>query len=1770
MNRIFVVSEIDEIISTDREIIKSVLDLIDDIKKVAADSSSDASRVSSEAKKGDVSGAAATIKSCIDNDAYSKAKSKLSCVENNLKGINRMDKLFDKQLSKLTQSTNKIKGVIKELDSFIINTPLTTPASDYNAALTAMMTVWEKVLKEADSDIEAVKRMAKGAELFSSVFSSDPVNLSTGNFIYEKYDLEYSGRQGLYFKRFYNSVNDYEGILGKDWITNYEVRLSFVESKVFDRKEVSIIKEDGKEEIFLPVDEKRYTPQANSLAELVVTDIGFEYINLDRTKYIFDKEGILIRYENGNGLGYSLEYFKSESIENSNETTEKEEIVEKKSVLQKVIKDTGEYFIFVYSEDGYLKSVSDSEGRTVTYDIKDGKLISVTRPDGKMFRYSYSASGKLRGVEGPRSIITVENEYDQEFRVVKQHFPDGTTMSYEYDDENGIVTQTERNGAVTVHYHDEQMRNIKNVYPDGEESFVYNSRGRKTQIKDKNGNTTRLSYDNRGNITAVINPMGVKSSITYNCLNKPMTVSVDGNVKIHNSYDNKGNLLESEDSLGRKSVVKYDETGRPIQVIAPDGSITEVSYDLRGNISEIKDYRGSITKYNYDNLNRITEITDPSGAKRSFKYDVMNNITEETNAEGNTRYYKYNESGKVTEIKDYDGSTVKRIYNVLNKPEAVIDREGRETRFQYDAMWNLARVTAPDGGQTTFIYNENNRLSRIKNALGYTTRFTYDGMGNRLSMEDAEGNKTSFEYNAIGKITTVKDSEGYEIKYEYDNEGNLVKITDKVGNELIRTLDAAGQIIEEKIIPADCGEDNSNGGEILQGAVRRYTYDLLGNIASVTTETGLVKKYKYLPGTGKVTEIIYNDGNKETYTYNANGYVESKTDINGVTIRYTYDCMNRLIEMTGSDGESRKYTYDVMGNVISMTDVFGNVTKYEYSLSGKLIKVTDALGNFAEYTYDVNNRLIGINQQGKPEEPPRVTEYKRNLLGKVETVIDSLGQKENYKYNKRGELIEKIDKDGYITKYGYTSRGDIESLQYADGREVMLSYDAMRHLTEVKDWLGITKITKDSLGRTTEVTYPDERKVSYSYNSLNQRTKIIYPDGKQVKYIYDENARLAELKTINSLNSLDESDEPSSIIYSYNSFGRLKEKNFPNGTDTTYEYNDRGLLSKLTHSDREGILDEYIYSYDKAANKTGIIKNRRGLEEESGAYSYGYDAIGRLSTVSKDNELLRKYSYDAFSNRILLEELSGENAGVTRYCYDALNQLTEKTKYSTADVVLNKETYSYDKRGNLVEVLGDDQIKNKYVYGAINRLEEAVNGLGESAKYIYDGFGHRVGKEEYKSTTHGVDIPNPEKKISYLIDMTRNYHNMLERETETVKDIEEIEAVYAHNDKETFIWDGKITGRITDDKYDYYLKDELGSTIRLIDEEGEVEDSYGYDEFGNDLYDNQGVTQPFGYTGYQIDSISDTYYAQVREYDPKSGRFEGRDRVGGFVNDLFTQNRYTYCFNNSMTFVDQNGLWPTWDDVTDFIDDVEDTFNDVVEDIEDTVNDVVTDVQDTVNDVIEDVEDKVNEVIEDVNYVVDQVEDKVNEVVEDVQDTVTYIYDNRHEIITTVRDYTILGLDYVVEGGAFVADVAASSIPGYNVLKFIHYNRNLLNQNIPQTAGDLPDGWSNEVAADCHQYTSLNGDYVKWVSPDGHYEVIFDSSGNIVTYSEDAGTYNFCPSDGGHWYSVPGHVVVDLLPWIIWGNSEDDSTFLLERICVKWGGIDLYQFRNGYTDCIGD
>ena len=93
------------------------------------------------------------------------------------------------------------------------------------------------------------------------------------------------------------------------------------------------------------------------------------------------------------------------------------------------------------------------------------------------------------------------------------------------------------------------------------------------------------------------------------------------------------------------------------------------------------------------------------------------------------------------------------------------------------------------------------------------------------------------------------------------------------------------------------------------------------------------------------------------------------------------------------------------------------------------------------------------------------------------------------------------------------------------------------------------------------------------------------------------------------------------------------------------------------------------------------------------------------------------------------------------------------------------------------------------------------------------------------------------RQITYTLDLTRQYYNLLERTEES--------------QSQRYFWDGNVAAYEENGRRNYYLQDDLGSPLRLEDSFGTIKENYEYGVFGEDLYQNQGKIQPFGYTGYQ-------------------------------------------------------------------------------------------------------------------------------------------------------------------------------------------------------------------------------------------------------------------------------------------------------------------------------
>ena len=1636
--RVFHKAALSELEQQSTALLECASDVTEGLREILLELRAAADAVPEEAKDPGLPAAINALLAGLSTESYDQMKNALSAVLNKLmENIPLYDRLSAGVLKDLGLAAGAVSLMIGDLMSLIDEGSLRLSQEDFLGRLNECESRWEAGLLRLEKQMELAMTYLKGYT-DNCLYGGDPVNLSTGNFYYDKEDLTLRGILPISLHRYYNALDKERGSLGNGWSHSYETHLEKkaageeAESVLIlhraDGREATFKKEadgiyrdihTGREEIRIAgaKGETKQDPKEEPKEELE-PGVRYTYTDAEKQTHEFREDGKRIRISDQNGNALRLNYTEEGKLKTVTEEPA-ETAEENKAEEENKAAESRRSLSFCYDKEGYLRSVKDHSGRSIEYFCVDGSLSEVTDAEGNRVCYRYGENGKIRAIKNAGGILSVRNEYDEKNRILRQQFPDGSQMSYTYEESARKVILTDRNHSQIIYEHDERMRKRRTIYHNGEESYTYNDKDQKTSYTDRNGNTTRYAYDNQGNLSQVLSASGEKTNLTYNAQGKLLSVKINGVTTVKNSYDHKGNLIKTEDALGRIRAIRYNNRGQAEAIEQADGSVLDLSYDKAGNLQSITDPYGGTRGYAYDELNRVIRTTDAMGNPTSYAYNQKDQLIEETNAEGKSRRYTYNESGKVTKVEDYDGSTSETTYNRLNKAERIRDKEGREIELSYDAMWNIAGETLPTGAEIQYRYDVDNRLIETKvyaakgegeGTAGETTAGEtstegkaaegkkaeenrekaisiltnrYDKAGNLILTEGgSEGEvltRTSYTYDALNRKTSVTDAEGNTTHYAYDAEGRLSTIIDPNGNRYTNEYNEAGELIKET------GPDGNSIS---------YTYNALGKRASRTDALFQTTTYHYEAG-GRLKKISYPNNREIHYRYDLNGNLieqkqtskgkagaegtegntegktagntEGKTAGNAAgdaageetsILSYTYDCMNRVTAIKSNHGQKKSYRYDAVGNLVSVTDANGNTTAYGYTKSGKLKSVTDALGNTTEYGYDALDQLIRIDQYGEGERKEgeadrtnptaalRHTDYLRNSLGQLLCVKDALGNEEHYTYDGLGRVLSKQDKDGYETTYRYTGTGEIKSIRYGDKREVELSYDALRKLTQVKDWLGTTNIENDLLGRVIKITDHKERTLKYEWGSFGERTGIRYPDGTKAVYTYKEAMRLAHIREYRSTDGGIKAQEETiptllksdaGADYTYDEKGRLSGKQYPNGIKTTYLYDPQGHLLRLTHEDAQGVLDRYQYAYDNMGNKTAVTKERRGLSKESGRYEYGYDALSRLETVTKDGKTVREYHYDAFGNRDrLIDHSRGEEVV---YHYNAINQLLREERQTWTgspdrdrsvrepkNLQPQTKSYTYDRRGNLIKEMEEGIETHAYHYDALNRLAEAQDRAGNRASYEYNGLGQRTGERRYEAALPG-SMEQEQSHAEFLLDLTKPYHNLLWKEE--------------GGRRQRYLWDQTVLG-MTDmeiedgearngeagnreagnreagkrEEPSYYLQDELGSPIRLLYQNGEIRESYGYDEYGNELdnpasYAEQGSYQPFGYTGYRKDRVAGSYFAQAREYRPGIGRFLGEDWIKGSLVSPITMNRYGYCWSNPLKLVDLNGLNPS-------------------------------------------------------------------------------------------------------------------------------------------------------------------------------------------------------------------------------------------------------------------
>lgn len=191
MKRVFQVSEITTLCNELKTLLNGCKTHISNMKTYAEQADEALAEVPGEVRHYGAVYSVSELRSALKTEKIEDALTKLeNCRVRACELIPAADTDYAAQTRELVGVTKNLQTLLEEMEQFLIHTPLTTDYSAFKKAFEEVQARWNKVTENAEKAVEKLMANIKGAETICHVFSKDPVNLSTGNFIYDRTDLE--------------------------------------------------------------------------------------------------------------------------------------------------------------------------------------------------------------------------------------------------------------------------------------------------------------------------------------------------------------------------------------------------------------------------------------------------------------------------------------------------------------------------------------------------------------------------------------------------------------------------------------------------------------------------------------------------------------------------------------------------------------------------------------------------------------------------------------------------------------------------------------------------------------------------------------------------------------------------------------------------------------------------------------------------------------------------------------------------------------------------------------------------------------------------------------------------------------------------------------------------------------------------------------------------------------------------------------------------------------------------------------------------------------------------------------------------------------------------------------------------------------------------------------------------------------------------------------------------------------------------------------------
>lgn len=858
-----------------------------------------------------------------------------------------------------------------------------------------------------------------------------------------------------------------------------------------------------------------------------------------------------------------------------------------------------------------------SDVKKVFKDMNGDGFVDLVVDSGNGFTVNYSKIGRTNKLKSVTNNIT-QGKYTVDYKFSKPNYqnphaklvvkeikvlnPDIFSQNYTAsDNEKDIVTQY----------------TFENSKYDRRERDNF---GFETVIREEmdNGNLYRKSIDTYYNNSYLLNGLlreskiidgtgGIMSQINntyelYKLINNTTEVDVDNPIQNFETFDTGG------------------KEGRKMGVVLLK-SKEKIVYESGGNIktTELMSYnnKGSLKNYHYKSP------TNEYNSEITYWTGLSNNII---NTPMEIRVYQGASTSNL--LRQRNTSNLNPVTGDVGTYSFFDGTNNIETDYEYDSYGNITHVAYPP--------NENNQryeLSYIYDVetSKYVTVVT-DNIGSSLA-------EYLPKYDAVKKSTDIA---GNITNYTYDGHGRIVSVTgpNEIGGGYTTIINSFD--IEHYGIP------NSNQAiKIFKAQTAHYDNEHPGNY---------IKTDSYSDFLGRVIQV------KKDVEING-------AEMRSVSGRTIFDVQGRAITQYHPVVEniniydlnlslsqySNSSIYDFSDRVVKTIDE-DNISKdIKYQIEGDFFKTTEEFQGMKSETYS-NAESQVIKKHNYLDNQPLTTEFVYNPVGEMISSIDPQGIPTSYEYNLAGRRLKQIHPDHGETSYTYDPAGNLISLKT---QNLVSQNTGVNYIHYIYDYNRLTDIILPDLP-----TGANPNNVHYEYagsGSGNDTGKVVVKqDGTGISvYAYGKMGEvISENRTVSgyaipTMNF--------NTTYSYDSWNRIKQINYPDGEQVFYHYNLGGNLKSVNNNNNY----EYIsnIAYDEYDQRT-LIEYGNGTSSQL----YYYPTNRRLQTnflvdANAHTLLSNSYDYDHIGNIKRINNdadvsPNGMGGGYTfTYGYDTLNRL---------------------------------------------------------------------------------------------------------------------------------------------------------------------------------------------------------------------------------------------------------------------------------------------------------------------------------------------------------------------------------------------------------------------------------------------------------------------------------------------------------------------------------